>query len=144
MTWQMGCQDGRQLAYLGLSWLIYKCLAEPLKSLLLQVGIDDSLIEAGPLTTEDWVLGANGRLSQQRPWSRRLSRMFSYSRVQHHYLADIFLNLIWFLVPNSIAWGFLWLNQPVYWTIVYLSDGLPGHNKCINQRKFWFGRHVET
>ena len=48
-----GRPDGRQLAYLGLSWLIYKCLAEPLKSLLLQVGIDDSLIEAGPLTTED-------------------------------------------------------------------------------------------
>ena len=58
-SWQyLLCTNGLD----GFNWLIYayKSINEckPWKSLSLQVGIDDSLIEAGPLTTEDCVLRA--------------------------------------------------------------------------------------
>lgn len=128
--------DGLQVAYLGLS-----CM-QMLKSLLLQVGIDDSLIEAGPLTTEDWVLGANGRLSQL--FGHRVGEFHVWkqnSHVQHHYLADIYqFNLISYsefhtlrcmtqstcLLDNCISLGRASGAQQMYQSDGFLSFGSSG------------------
>lgn len=111
-----------------------------MKSLLLQVGIDDSLIEAGPLTTEDWVLGANGRLISSEGHRVGDLHVCFLTPVSSTTILRTFyqFDLISYSEVHSLRL-FWWLNQAVYWTVVYLSDGHPGHNTCINQRTFKWG-----